>query len=73
MSYTENEIHYLKRQLENAEHYQLGYKRAKDTHYTKEDMVRMAIHCWNIASKPEYGKTYNVNEIAENYMKSLKQ
>ena len=50
----------------------MGYNQAKKILYTKEDMMRMAIYCWDIASKPEYGKTYNVNEIAENYIQSLK-
>ena len=50
-----------------------GYLKAKETLYTEEDVIRTAIHCWNIASKPEYGKTYNVNEIVKNYIQSLKQ
>jgi hypothetical protein len=50
-----------------------GYNKAKETLYTEEDVIRTAIHCWNIASKPEYGKTYNVNEIVKNYIQSLKQ
>ena len=41
--------------------------------YSEDDMIRIAIHCWNIASRPIYGVTYNVNEIALDYMKSLKQ
>jgi hypothetical protein len=53
--------------------FKLGYNKAKEILYTDEDMIRMAIHCWSIASKPEYGKTYNVNEIVKNYIQSLKQ
>jgi hypothetical protein len=49
-----------------------GYKAATKV-YSEEDMIRIAIHCWNIASKPMYGATYNVNEIALDYMKSIKQ
>ena len=43
MSYTENEIDYLKRQLENAEHYKMGYNQAKKTLYT-EEQVKEAIY-----------------------------
>jgi hypothetical protein len=49
-----------------------GYKAATKV-YSEDDLIRVAIHCWNIASRPEYGKTYNVNEIALNYIQSLKQ
>ena len=41
--------------------------------FTEEDMIRMAIHCWNTASKPVYGATYDVNEIADEYIQSLSQ
>ena len=28
-------------------------------------MLRLAIHCWNIASMPQHGARYNINEIVE--------
>lgn len=42
-----------------------------DKKFSEEDMLRLAIHCWNIASRPEYGATYNINEIVDNYIQLL--
>lgn len=42
MSYTENELDYLKRQLENIDSYKMGYNQAKSTLFTKEDMIDFA-------------------------------
>jgi hypothetical protein len=56
--------------------FKLGFKdghKAATKVYSEDDLIRVAIHCWNIASRPEYGKTYNVNEIVLNYIQSLKQ
>jgi len=39
--------------------------------YSKDDLIRVAIYCWNIASNPKHGKTYNVNEIVEDYIERI--
>ncbi len=49
-----------------------GYNSATKV-YSEEDMIRMAIHCWSIASKPDCEATYDVNQIAIDYMKFIKQ
>ena len=41
--------------------------------FSKEDMIRLAIRCWNIASRPEPDATYNVNEIAEDFIEKIKR
>lgn len=55
--------------------YEKGYNEAiednKEKVFNKNDMIRLAIHCWNIASRPVHGATYNVNEIVEDFMKPL--
>ena len=39
--------------------------------FTEEQMLRLAIHCWNTASRPEHGKTYNINEVVDEFIQSL--
>ena len=53
--------------IKNNEYYNETYKN------TEKDMIRMAIHCWNTASKPVYGALYDVNKIAEEYIQFLLQ
>lgn len=52
-----------------------GYNEAiednKEKVFNKNDMIRLAIHCWNIASRPVHGAIYNVNKIVEDFMKPL--
>jgi hypothetical protein len=69
MSYTENEIDFLKRQLENAEHYQLGYKRAKETLYTEEEVREGIRMCFASTSA---GNLITIDDVIR-YIKSLKQ
>lgn len=40
--------------------------------YSEEDILGLAIHCWNIATRLEYGKIYNINQIVKDYIQSLK-
>lgn len=53
-----------------------GFKAAQSLNekkFSEDDMIRLAIRCWNIASKPEHGATYNVNKIAKEFIQSLSQ
>lgn len=50
-----------------------GFNAAKQKYeFTAEDMLRLAIHCWNTSSRPEYGKTYYINDIVDKYLQSLR-
>ena len=44
-----------------------------DKKFSEKDMLILAIDCWNTASKPRYGATYNINEIVDNFIQSLQQ
>jgi hypothetical protein len=39
----DDEINFIKKQLENAEHYRLGYNRAKKTLYTEEEVLQLLL------------------------------
>jgi hypothetical protein len=67
MSHTENEIDFLKRQLENAELYQLGYKRAKETLRTNQELFDFGewLLCHDIVfiDNTDKGNIYDYNGI----------
>ena len=67
MSYTENEIDFLKRQLENVEHYKLGYKRAKETLHTNQEVLDFGewLLCHDIVfiDNTDKGNIYDYNGI----------
>ena len=67
MSHTENEIDFLKRQLENAELYQLGYKCAKETLRTNQELFDFGewLLCHDIVfiDNTDKGNIYDYNGI----------